>query len=152
MNIYFPSPTNHRNVLELHLFPAKGVAVVATYEGETNGGYARSVAYAMAIPSAPLDGSLDLNFPGLGSIVGTVTPDVPQTSAARAKVCRSNYPSEGAMFEGHLDFRGAGAPGGTGDGRQPKRRWKSSWPVGRNRKRKMGQTAYSVTSPNWDRF
>ena len=29
--IYLPSPTNHRYVLELHLFPAKGVAVVDTY-------------------------------------------------------------------------------------------------------------------------
>ena len=32
MSIYFRSPTNHRNVLQLQLFPAQGVAVAATYE------------------------------------------------------------------------------------------------------------------------
>jgi hypothetical protein len=111
VDIYVPSPTNHRNVLELHLFPATGVAVVATYEGYTEGGYSRSVSYAIAIPPASFEGSLDLKFPGLGSVVGTVTPDAPQTSAARAKLCRSDNPSEGATFEGHLEFRGAGGYG-----------------------------------------
>jgi hypothetical protein len=110
-NLLFPSPTNYRNVLALHLFPAKGVAVVETYEGSRNGGFEGAVSYAIAIPPAPLDGSLDLSFPGLGSIVGTVTPDKPWTSAARAKLCRSDYPTEGATFEGQLDFRGAGGYG-----------------------------------------
>jgi hypothetical protein len=111
VRIIVPSPTDHHNVLELHLFPAKGVAAVATYEGSTNGGPERSVSYAIAIPSAPFDDSLDLKFPGLGSVVGTVTPDAPQTSAGWAKLCRVSYPSEGATFEGHLDFRGAGGYG-----------------------------------------
>lgn len=110
-NLLFPSPTNHHFDLELHLFPAQGVAVVDTYEWSGNGGFEGRVSYAIATPPAPLDGALDLSFPGLGSIVGTVTPDVPRTSAARAKLCRRDYPTEGATFEGHLDFRGAGGYG-----------------------------------------
>ncbi len=111
VRIIVPSPANHLDVFELHVFPAKGVAVVATYEGGANGGYERGVDYAIAIPSAPFDDSLDLKFPGLGSVVGTVTPDAPQTSAGWAKLCRRSHPSEGATFEGHLDFRGAGGYG-----------------------------------------
>jgi hypothetical protein len=107
VNLLFPSPTNYHDVLAVHLFPANGVAVVDIYEGSRNGGFEGAVSYAIAIPPAPLDGALDLSFPGLGSIVGTVTPDKPLTSAARAKLCRSDYPTEGATFEGHLDFRGA---------------------------------------------
>lgn len=107
VTIYLPSPTNHRFDLELHLFPAKGVAVVDTYQRV---GYEtlRGVAYAIAIPPAPFSGSLDLNFPGLGEVAGTVTPELPREAAAEAKLCERSYPSEGARFDGHLAFRGAG--------------------------------------------
>jgi hypothetical protein len=89
VTIYLPSPTNHSYVLELHLFPPKGVAVVDTYQRV---GYEslRGVAYAIAIPTVPFDGSIELSFPGLGSVVGTVTPKEPQTSSARAKLRRSD--------------------------------------------------------------
>jgi hypothetical protein len=110
VTIYFPSPTNRRNVLQLHLFPAKGVAVAGTYEG-VGGNSGRGVVYVIAIPPAPFDGSLDLNFPGLGEFVGTVTPDSPHGPAAQTKLCESNYPDEYATFEGHLAFRGAGGYG-----------------------------------------
>jgi hypothetical protein len=46
VNLLFVSPTNHTDVFDLHVFPAKGVAVVATYEGSTNSGSERSVSYA----------------------------------------------------------------------------------------------------------
>jgi hypothetical protein len=107
VTIYLPSPTNHRFDLELHLFPAKGVAVVDTYQRV---GYEtlRGAAYAIAIPPAPFSGSLDLNFPGLGEVVGTVTPELPREAAAEAKLCKRSYPSEAARFDGRLAFRGAG--------------------------------------------
>jgi hypothetical protein len=107
VTIYLPSPTNHRFDLELHLFPAQGVAVVDTYQRV---GYEtlRGVAYAIAIPPAPFSGSLDLMFPGLGEVVGTVTPTFPREAGAEAKICKRSYPSEDARFEGQLSFRGAG--------------------------------------------
>jgi hypothetical protein len=107
VSIHLPSPTNHRFDLELHLFPAKGVAVVDTYQ-RVGAESLRGVAYAIAIPPAPFSGSLDLKFPGLGEFVGTVTPRFPSEAGAEAKVCKSNYPSEAARFQGHLSFRGAG--------------------------------------------
>jgi hypothetical protein len=107
VSIHLPSPTNHRFDLELHLFPAKGVAVVDTYQ-RVGAESLRGVAYAIAIPPAPFSGSLDLKFPGLGEVVGTVTPSFPSEAGAEAKVCKSNYPSEAARFEGHLSFRGSG--------------------------------------------
>jgi hypothetical protein len=107
VTIYLPSPTNHRFDLELHLFPAKGVAVVDTYQ-RVGFESLRGVAYAIAIPAAPFSGSLDLKFPGLGEVVGTVTPRFPREAGAEAKLCKRSYPSEAARFEGQLTFRGAG--------------------------------------------
>jgi hypothetical protein len=107
VSIYLPSPTNHRFELELHLFPAKGVAVVDTYQ-RVGAESLRGVAYAIAIPPAPFSGSLNLKFPGLGEFVGTVTSEPPREAEAETKLCKSNYPSEAARFEGHLSFRGAG--------------------------------------------
>ena len=75
VSIYIPSPTDHRRILELRLYPAKGVAVVDTYLSASGTKPARGVAYAIAIPPAPFYGSLDLNFPGLGEFVGTVTSE-----------------------------------------------------------------------------
>jgi hypothetical protein len=107
VSIYLPSPTNHRFELDLHLFPAQGIAVVDTYQ-RVGAESLRGVAYAIAIPPAPFSGSLDLKFPGLGEVVGTVTPEFPREAGAEAKVCKRSYPSEAARFEGHLSFRGAG--------------------------------------------
>jgi hypothetical protein len=107
VSIYLPSPTNHRFDLELHLFPAQGIAVVDTYQ-RVGAESLRGVAYAIAISPAPFSGSLDLKFPGLGEVVGTVTPEFPREAGAEAKVCKRSYPSEAARFQGHLSFRGAG--------------------------------------------
>jgi hypothetical protein len=107
VTIYLPSPTNHRFDLELHLFSAQGVAVVDTYQ-RVGAESLRGVAYAIAIPPASFSGSLDLKFPGLGEVVGAVTPKPPREAGAEAKLCKSDYPSEAARFEGRLSFRGAG--------------------------------------------
>lgn len=113
VSFYFPSPTpNHRNVVQVQVFPGQGVAVAKTYEGaEELFKSGRGVAYAIAIPSVPFDGTLDLKFPGLGKFVGTITPENAPGSAAREKKCRSSYPIEGGRFKGHLAFRGAGGYG-----------------------------------------
>lgn len=105
--VFFRSPTNPKSVFQLEVFPERGVAVVTTFEGvaDLSGG---AVAYAIAIPPASFDGSLNLDFPGLGTIVGTVTRDDPAGPAAQEKLCESNFPSEGAKFDGHLAFHGAG--------------------------------------------
>ncbi|MFT3863880.1 MAG: hypothetical protein QM729_06380 [Solirubrobacterales bacterium] len=85
------------------------MAIARTYYGghfePTSGVY-----YATAIPAAPFDGSLDLDFPGLGQVVGTVTPTGIRGKAAEAKLCEENYPSESATFEGRIAFHGAGDP------------------------------------------
>lgn len=113
VSFYFPSPTpNHRNVVQVQVFPGQGVAIAKTYEGaEDLFKSGRGVAYAIAIPSVPFDGTLDLKFPGLGKFVGTITPENAPGSAAREKKCRSSYPIEGGTFKGHLAFRGAGGYG-----------------------------------------
>jgi hypothetical protein len=112
VNIFFRSPTNHRNVLVLQLFPEKGVAVADTYEwGGDPFGSGRGAAYAIAIPPASFDGSLDLKFPGLGESVGTVTPHGAPGPAAQKRLCESKYPDEPATFDGRLTFRGAGGYG-----------------------------------------
>jgi hypothetical protein len=114
VRLFLRSPTEHRSILELHVFPGKGVAVAHTYRVEGISG--RGVNYAIAIPPAPFDGALDLDFPGLGEIVGTVTADEPQGAAAQAKLCERSYPTEPAKFVGALTFRAAGEYG----------RWESS--------------------------
>jgi hypothetical protein len=107
VTIYLPSPTDPRYVLELHLFPGSGVAVVDTYQ-RVGGESLRAAAYAIAIPTVPFSGSLHLEFPGLGDIVGTIAPVRPREAGAEAKLCTSDYPSEAATFDGHLAFQGAG--------------------------------------------
>jgi hypothetical protein len=114
VSIYLPSPTNPKNELSLEVFPAEGVAVARTSYGSrfepTSGAY-----YAAAIPAAPFDGSLDLNFLGLGQVVGTVTPTEVRGETAEAMLCEESYPSESATFKGRIAFHGAGDP----------RRWKA---------------------------
>jgi hypothetical protein len=134
VTIYLPSPTNHRFDLELRLFPAEGVAVVDTYQRV---GYEalRGVAYAIAIPPVPFSGSIDLSFPGLGSVVGTVTPYAPQTSAARAKARSSKGISP------------SGAPAVTRVGGLPRSMPGSSWHAVRSLRRKTARPFSSVTFP-----
>jgi hypothetical protein len=75
LEIYLRSPANPQHVLALDVYPNEGVAVVhaAFFDKRQD---ERGIAYAIAIPKARFDGSLDLNFPGIGEVVGTVTPIV----------------------------------------------------------------------------
>jgi hypothetical protein len=107
VSIYVRSPTNPRNALSLEIFPAEGVAVARTYYGphfEPESG----ASYSVAIPVAPFDGSLDLDFPGLGEVTGEVTSTDTRGAAAEASLCEQKYPSESATFEGQIAFHGAG--------------------------------------------
>src|ERR1700679_3361606 len=103
VSIYVRSPTNPRNALSLEIFPAEGVAVARTYYGphfEPESG----ASYSVAIPVAPFDGSLDLDFPGLGEVTGEVTSTKTRGAAAEASFCEQRYPSESATFEGQIAF------------------------------------------------
>jgi hypothetical protein len=96
----------HDHFLQLDLSPLKGMAVVQTVIESAHGlgfGVGRGVSYAVAIPSVPFDGSLDLTVPGLGEFVGTVS-----TKGEGGARCRSGVAVEGGTFAGRLDFRGAG--------------------------------------------
>jgi hypothetical protein len=115
VSIYLHSSTNPNNILSLEIFPAEGVAVAKTF-------YGREVAdesgatYSMAITPARFDESLDLRFPGLGEVVGTVTPNKVRGPVAVAKLCEHPYGFENATFEGRIAFHGAGDP----------RRWRAT--------------------------
>ena len=92
----------HEHVLALDLYPLKGMAVVDTVI-ESAGGleHGRGVAYAMAIPTTPFEGRLDLTFPGLGRFRGTVSP-----AGGGGSECHDG--SFDATFRGHVGFRGSG--------------------------------------------
>src|ERR1700759_2468507 len=62
VTFFIRSEAHPGHVLELHLFPPKGVAVVDAYEGRGRSSDGRSVVYAIAIPASPFDGQLDLHF------------------------------------------------------------------------------------------
>jgi hypothetical protein len=68
ISVYVFTPNDpERHALELHVFPERGVAVLKTLMSDERG-----INYAIAIPKRPFEGSLDLNFPRLGKIVGKV--------------------------------------------------------------------------------
>jgi hypothetical protein len=109
VTIYLPSPPKSQKAFTVEVFPAEGVAVARTFYGDkyepTSG-----VSYSAAIPAAPFDGSLDLDFPGLGKVVGSVTPIKVRGASAEARLCEGRYPSEAATFGGRIAFHGAGDP------------------------------------------
>jgi hypothetical protein len=97
ISIYVVPPNDPgHHVLELHVFPEQGVAVLKTWMSEERG-----VNYAIAIPRQPFEGSLDLTFPHLGRIVGKVV------AAPGQEACGENG-GEDANFRGKLNFRGIG--------------------------------------------
>jgi hypothetical protein len=92
----------HTHVLDLQVYPLKGLATVQTViEGASGLERGRGVTYAMAIPGTPFEGSLDLSVPGLGRFVGTVF-----TKGEGSAECRSGV--SGGTFKGRVDFHGAG--------------------------------------------
>jgi hypothetical protein len=97
VTIYLPTGRERsRHQLTIRLLPQRGIALVSTYEGEEATEEAfREDSYAIAIPRKPLAGSIDVHFPGLGEIVGSVVPE-------------GGSGSEGVTFDGKIRFRDAG--------------------------------------------
>jgi hypothetical protein len=102
VSIYLSPPHDRtHHLLELRVFPLRGVAVVRT---EPNALSQKSgIVYATAIPRKTFHGSLDVTFPHLGRIVGKVT------AAPGQEACGTAY-AEGATFRGRIEFRGVGGP------------------------------------------
>lgn len=94
----------HSHIFQVNVFPLRGLATVDTTVTNAHGiDRERGVAYAVAIPPAPFEGSLDVHFPGLGRFVGTISTE--REGTAR---CRSGRIEEGADFNGRIDFHGSG--------------------------------------------
>jgi hypothetical protein len=98
----------HTHFLDLIVYPLRGLATVNTViEDAHDPELGRGVAYAVAIPARPFEGSLDVTVPGLGEFVGTVSTEGGGSEAA--KKCRSGgRPEEFGTFTGQIDFHGAG--------------------------------------------
>jgi hypothetical protein len=98
ISVYVFTPNDpERHALELHVFPEQGVAVLKTLMSDERG-----INYAIAIPKRQFEGSLDLDFPHLGRIVGNVVV------APGQEACGEDG-GEDANFRGQLSFRGVGS-------------------------------------------
>jgi hypothetical protein len=96
------SAHGYEHSLRLDVYPQRGMAVVDTAIRTAAGlERGRGVSYATAIPTTPFEGTLDLTFPGLGRIDGTVS-----TKKEGGPECHDG--TSDATFAGHLDFRGSG--------------------------------------------
>ncbi|MGH2937443.1 MAG: hypothetical protein ACRDPE_04900, partial [Solirubrobacterales bacterium] len=92
----------HEHILELNVYPMRGLAVVDTVIDTASGlERGRGVAYALAIPPTNFEGWLDLTVPRLGRFVGAV-------SSEREGTAKCVDGAEPATFKGRLDFHGAG--------------------------------------------
>lgn len=97
------------HVLYVRLFPLQGVATVSTLRNDFPLEDDSAVSYALAIPKGPFGGSVHLEVPGLGEIVGQVAAKKPPRGAAAPKGCSA--PPEAftaGTFEGTIDIKGAG--------------------------------------------
>lgn len=98
-----------RNVLLLHLYPQRGVALVSVREGYDRAGKPVLVnSYAIAIPKEQFEGSIDVKFPRLGEVTGQITSSELSKPELPAKACDGRVPIASAAFEGRLRFRGFG--------------------------------------------
>ena len=106
VEMYVHPPGSGGRSLVLDLYPLRGIAVVSTIEGEPLDldPYLRD-SYAIAIPKAPFDGQIDLHFPKLGRIVGSVGPEGIARSFTTA-AC-DKVPARVGKFGGKIPFRGA---------------------------------------------
>lgn len=113
VTLYQPNAVGqaHLKSVGLNVFPGLGVAVAFTVESDAeseNGSPAfekdRGVGYAVRIPKGPLDGRLDIHFPGIGRLVG-------RYSVSGEGGCSGSKGTEEGSFRGHIDFRGSGGYG-----------------------------------------
>lgn len=103
-----PGLTEATHVLDLEVYPLRGIAVVRTmsnnYDIENN----ESVAYAEEIPRGPFDGYLDLDFKGLGSFVGDFVPHENSLERKRKGCVGGREASETGDLVGEVEFHGGG--------------------------------------------
>jgi hypothetical protein len=109
VELYLSLPASDpRHTFLLHLYPLRGIAVAMTEQGNqlTDETFLRN-AYAMKIPKEPFDGSIDLNFPGVGEVVGTVDLSQANKPELPSKACEYRSPGIASHFEGRIRFPGA---------------------------------------------
>ncbi len=97
------------HVLELTVYPLRGVAVARTQSNNFELENKETVAYAEEIPKGPFDGYLDVEFPGLGSFVGEFVATESGHEGHLPKGCAgSRETSASGSFEGSISFEGSG--------------------------------------------
>lgn len=100
---------DYRHTLVFDLYPQRGIALVSTRQGEAlSAGVLFADTYAVAIPKEPFEGSIDVDFPGVGEIVGAVVAKEATKPELPAKVCDGSPPVSHARFEGRIRFGGRG--------------------------------------------
>ncbi len=98
-----------RHVLELRVYPLRGVAVAATLSNNFDFQNHNQVTYVEQIPKGPFDGYLDVHFRGLGTFAGEFVPKESESEGHIPKGCegpRKSW-SQGSLV-GIVSFRGAG--------------------------------------------
>jgi hypothetical protein len=98
-----------RHMLELQVYPLRGVAIARTESNDFDFENNDAVVYAERIPKGAFDGLLDLHFKGLGSFVGTFVPDESGRERHNPKGCVGPHEltSSGSLVGG-IRFTGAG--------------------------------------------
>jgi hypothetical protein len=92
--------------------PLLGVAVIWTEtgpkEGARKGRPWGTVGYATRTAVGPAEGKLDVEFPGLGSIVGELVPRPNEGGGSAWLDCEGGGTMEGLEFHGSISFEGTG--------------------------------------------
>jgi hypothetical protein len=108
-----PEDLEGTHVLQLGIYPLRGVAVVTTasnnYEIESR----QLVTYAERIPKGLFDGHLDLHFKGLGSFVGDFVPHETDTEHRQKGCDGARGVFQLGTFKGRIEFHGGGFRGWT---------------------------------------
>lgn len=94
------------HVLDLRIFPLRGVAVVSTETNDEEILNKESVNYVERIPKVPFDGHVDLDFEGLGSFVGDFTPAETNRQKRQKNCAGRPYEFVTGSFTGSIDFPG----------------------------------------------
>lgn len=102
----------NRNVLGMKVYAEQGVAVLWTDSSDIEFDNDRGVAYAVRIPRRPLDGRIDVRFPGLGRIVGRIDLQGKSKSSGPQNACgEPREVTASGHFHGSVVFRGSGGYG-----------------------------------------
>ena len=98
-----------RHVLDLTVYPLRGVAVAVTLSNNFNFENHDQVTYVEQIPKGPFGGYLDVHFRGLGTFAGEFVPRESSPEGHVPKGCKGPRSSsaQGSLV-GSASFRGAG--------------------------------------------